>query len=129
MKTGDNILVYGTLKRGHGAFKTFMEGNSEFVRNDRISAKMYDLGAFPAIKTVAETKDDVVPFVSEGPTINGEVFRITDDALPGRLDRYEGYPGFYDRREFETESGERVWAYVFRNDPDERLLVASGNWE
>ena len=129
MKTGDNILVYGTLKQGHGAYKGFMEGRTEFIRNDRISAKMYDLGAFPAIKIVAETKDPVVPFVSEGPTIRGEVYRITDDELPGRLDGYEGYPDYYDRREFETESGEKVWAYVFRKDPDERLLVASGNWD
>jgi gamma-glutamylcyclotransferase (GGCT)/AIG2-like uncharacterized protein YtfP len=133
MQVGDNILVYGTLKSGHGANRCYMQGKSEFIRNDRISAKMYDLGAFPAIKAVAPKgtewgQDTPVPFMSDGPTVVGEVYRVTDETLPGRLDNYEGYPDFYDRREFETESGEKVWAYTFRKDPDERLLVPSGNW-
>lgn len=129
MNAGDTVFVYGTLKDGYGANKHFMQGKSEFIQNDRISAKLFDLGAFPAIKTVAETKDPVVPFISEGPTVQGELYRITDDSLPGRLDSYEGYPDFYDRREFETESGQRCWAYVMKKDLDDRLLVASGRWE
>ena len=132
MKTGENVFVYGTLKSGHGANKWFMQGRSEFVRNDRISAKLFDLGAFPAIKTLAKAEewgaDSTVPFISEGPTVTGELYRITDDSLPGRLDSYEGYPDYYDRVEFKTEGGERAWAYVFKDDIDEKKLVGSGCW-
>lgn len=130
MRAGDNVFVYGTLKRGHGANGFLQNGNAEFVSETRISGTMYSLGGFPGLKTLAPPHDaeGSFPFISEGPTVVGELYRITDDRLPARLDRYEGYPHLYDRVTVECENGERAWTYVYNGDTHEERLVPTGEW-
>jgi gamma-glutamylcyclotransferase (GGCT)/AIG2-like uncharacterized protein YtfP len=134
MKVGENIFVYGTLKKGFGA-NPKMDGGSDFIQDDRISATMYSLGGFPGIKVVGEASKtgEPVPFVSEGPTVTGELYRITDEDLPHSLDRYEGYPFLYGRRRVVTASGNVTWVYEWNgeySDPAEKSerLVPTGTW-
>jgi gamma-glutamylcyclotransferase (GGCT)/AIG2-like uncharacterized protein YtfP len=126
VKVGDNVFVYGTLKAGHGA-NSFLQGRSEFVRADRVSGQIMSCGGFPGYRRVVE--GEPVPWVSEGPTVVGEVYRINDEKLPEMLDRYEGYPSLYGRIQIETESGETAWVYEYNGEFREDRLVPSGNWQ
>ena len=125
MKVGDLILVYGTLKAGHGA-NSVMQGRSEYVGEDRINGKMYSLGGFPGFKAVAEAG---ARFHPEEPAVTGEVYRITDEILPDMLDNYEGYPNYYGRSQYRTEEGRTVWVYEYNPDVHESLLIEDGVWE
>lgn len=128
MKVGENIFVYGTLKQGHGA-NSMLQNRSEFVGDTRISGKLYGLGGFPGLKTIVDERDDgIIPFVSEGPCVTGELYRITDEDLPFILDRYEGYPSLYSRRRVEAEDGNVTWVYEYNGDPRPDAIVPSGNW-
>jgi len=122
MKPGDNIFVYGTLKEGHGA-NSLLQGRANYVGETRISGKMYSLGGFPGIK---EANPE---FLSEGPTVRGELYRIEDERLPEMLDGYEGYPRLYDRTVVRCENGEEAWTYTYNGEPREEALVPTGCWE
>lgn len=63
---------------------------------------------------------------SAGSLCHGVLWRITDECLAS-LDRFEGYPDYYDRREVEIEyCGERItaWVYVMTGRPE---LVPPGD--
>lgn len=122
MKPGDKVFVYGTLRRGFGAHDLFMEG-TEFVGEDRISGTMYALGGFPGVRV-----GDATTFDTEGPKVVGEVYQINDDETPKRLDRYEGYPNLYGRKQVETESGELAWVYEINREQLPERIIPSGDW-
>lgn len=124
MKNGDLIFVYGTLRPGHGANRYFANGAGEHLGQDRITGEIYNLGWFPGVK-LGETNE----FTSEGPTVEGDVYRIADDSLPSRLDGYEGYPSLYNRRQVTTEQGRTVWVYEYNGSPREETRISSGKWE
>lgn len=119
MKTGDKIFVYGTLRPGRGAYKTFIEGRAEHVSTTRIRGRMYDLGSYPGVRLEYDEDD----------WVTGDLFTITDDKLPDMLDRYEGYPNYYDRRMVATEDGHDTWVYEFGVVPPAASLVSSGEWK
>jgi gamma-glutamylcyclotransferase (GGCT)/AIG2-like uncharacterized protein YtfP len=123
MKKGDKCFVYGTLRRGQGAHSMFMEGGTEFIGTDRISGTMYALGGFPGVRL-----GDATSFDTEGPKVVGEVFEITDDETPKALDRYEGYPNLYDRKQVQTENGETVWVYEINRPQMADRIIPSGDW-
>lgn len=124
MKKDDLLFVYGTLRVGQSADLSdgrYSDG-VEYVDSDVINGKIFDLGWFPGAK--------VTPghFDTGAPSIIGDVFRLTDDAIIPRLDGYEGYPNLYDRVQTETASGRHVWVYVYNaHIPEERQIV-SGDW-
>jgi gamma-glutamylaminecyclotransferase len=99
------LFVYGTLKRGcsnhhHLAGQKFVS-----AARTRPGYRLYDLGGYPAIVTVADDRDGVV----------GEVWSVDDDALR-RLDVFEGvHEGLY-RREplplLEPFADQSIDAYV-----------------
>jgi gamma-glutamylcyclotransferase (GGCT)/AIG2-like uncharacterized protein YtfP len=122
VKVGDKVFVYGTLKRGHGA-NDYMNRGSKFVGEDRISAEMFSLGGFPGIRVAADE------FSSEAPTVRGELYEVEKEDLPPLLDRYEGYPRLYDRKQVTTETGELAWVYEINNPPSRDYLIPSGVWE
>jgi gamma-glutamylcyclotransferase (GGCT)/AIG2-like uncharacterized protein YtfP len=112
-QTGGFVFVYGTLKRGHGNHR-LMTGT--FLGEDRISGKLYDLGAYPAVGRA----DGVV---------HGEVYLVDGDTM-ARLDRLEGIPHLYQRVRVWTWTGIHAWVYMMA---PERLrkerAIASGRWE
>lgn len=123
MKKGDKVFVYGTLRQGFGAYSMFMANGTEFVGSDRISGTMYTLGGFPGVRL-----GDATSFDTEGPKVLGEVYTVTDDNVPDRLDRYEGYPYLYDRKQVQTENGELAWVYEINRDQPADRIVHSGDW-
>ena len=92
------VFVYGTLKRGHGNHKRLLAGRSIYVCDDVIDGVLYDLGHFPAVQE------------GEG-IVHGEIYMVGPKTLRD-LDRLEGHPTFYRRREVTTKlQGHDVWAY------------------
>ena len=122
MRVGDKIFVYGTLRPGEVS-NQYMKGRATHLGTTRISAEMFDLGWFPGVKVVSEE------FNANGPTVEGDLYEIEDPDLPGDLDRYEGYPSLYGRREITTENGVRTFVYEYNGKPGRELLVESGKWE
>lgn len=123
MKVGDNIFVYGTLRRGKGA-DGYLKGRTNPIGITNISGVMYHLGGFPGVKVLG--KGDYVKGVG---TVEGELHEITDETLPEILDRYEGYPHLYGRREVETECGRRTWVYEINSPQPAERIIPSGKWE
>ena len=112
------VFVYGTLKRGFG--NSVLLNEAEFVQEAVTSPEftMRSLGFFPGVQLVGETP------------ISGEIYKVTDLELK-RLDRLEGYPNFYNRKQIEIPGVDvRPWMYYL---PEEEYLkndvLPSGIWE
>lgn len=89
------IFVYGTLKQRHGNHGVL--GNSVFLGEAVTVSKefnMYD-GGFPF---VTDFKNDV----DKLGCIVGELYETSDKRILSNLDRLEGYPYLYDKREIDV---------------------------
>jgi gamma-glutamylcyclotransferase (GGCT)/AIG2-like uncharacterized protein YtfP len=117
-ETPQRVFVYGTLKKGFGAHKHYLEGCKELGVAE-ISGIMFHLGGCPAIN-LAE------PF-SE---IHGEVYEVKwDDIL--NMDGLEGVAhGFYSRIETRVKPHGTIWTYVFTSQraSKETWVIPSGIW-
>ena len=112
--TGMKFFCYGTLKSG-GHFHHYLKG-CPFVGNAKIRGTMFSLGDFPAVVLVGTTD------------IHGEVYEIDGDVLE-KLDRLEGYPGFYDRQVMHTSLGDAVvYFHQWDGSMDNCPVVRNGNW-
>ncbi len=114
------IAVYGSLLsdlHNHGLLK---EG--KLIDIGYIKGTLYSLGSFPGLKLQGNTPVKV------------EVYEV-DNATLARLDRLEGHPTFYTRKDAEAIVGENQdqsmevmvyeWQGTVRNQP----LVESGDWK
>lgn len=115
------VFTYGSLKRGFQNH-SFLEGSrfvAEATSADR-SYYMWSGGYFPFAAECAS-----------GAAVRGEVFEV-DEATLARLDRLEGHPQFYCRRErkFDCDDGvERTaWVYLIPDDqvPPSTFLAEDG---
>lgn len=109
-----NVLVYGSLRNGkhnHG-----MLYGSKFLEEGTVDGfSMFSLGSFPFITP------------SEG-TIVVEAYEVDDDTFE-RLDRLEGYPNFYNRKDVVMSTGLRGWIYYMDSKYREGAPhVTSGDW-
>lgn len=125
MQKGDLVFVYGTLRHGESADISKKFEGIVPVGVDRINGQIFDVGWYPGLKPVSEDFD----FLTGEPKVTGEVYIIPDEKAVSRLDEYEGYPALYGRREFETESGKTVWAYVYNRPVQYHDIVVSGDWK
>lgn len=106
------VAVYGSLKKN--CTNHSLLACTKFIGTDIIpNWDMYSFGYFPCI----------IP--GDG-KIFTEIYEITDLDLK-RLDRLEGYPSFYDRKEVDTEFG-KAWIYYHHQLHDNLPKVKSGNW-
>jgi len=121
VKKGDLIFVYGTLRPGQSA-ASFMEGKAKHMGTTRIPARLYNLGWFPGIKTVAPGDP------ADSDMVTGDLFRIKDPSLVAELDSYEGYPNLYDRVVVPTEDGKQTWVYEYNHPVSEDQRISSGDW-
>ena len=117
MDTIDHIFVYGTLRRGQGACKTFgLEEHGEFVGTFKADGwGMYTLGGFPGVRA------------EEGQSIIGDIFKVNDPKLMDHLDRYEGEGSLYFRKVTEV-NGIKCWIYEYGRQLNETYRINSGNW-
>lgn len=116
----NKVAVYGSLRKGLGnhALLAHVKSFEEGVTEEQF--KMYSLGGFPAITE------------EEGAGVVVEVYDV-DDATMRRLDRLEGYPSFYDRKEVTVElsSGGSVksWIYFMHESPTYNSgIVENNDW-
>ena len=114
-KVGDLVFVYGTLRPGCRAYY-MLEGRTELIGRSTVgNAALYSLGAFPGLK------------LDENSTVTGALLKVTDESVFARLDQYEGYPHFYDRKLLDTPEGP-AWTYVFQGDVKDEDKIMSGDW-
>lgn len=133
MKVGDQIFVYGTLRRNERAslHSDFYNYGVTFLGNDRINGNLYHLGSFPGLKEAQPNLDD---FDGGLPIVVGESFRIRDASIIAHLDAYEGYradaptTGLYDRCQVYSEAGRHVWVYIFNGMVIPEQHIKSGDW-
>jgi len=96
----DKVFVYGTLKTG-GAIRGLDGQKGAKLVGDAVTTdarySLFDLGSFPAVGLKGDNK------------IKGEVWEV-DEEVFASLDRIEGYPDFYDRKQVSTNKG-KVWMY------------------
>lgn len=109
-----NVFVYGTLRKGatRSADRHF---GAEFVKQDRIRAKMYDLGWYPGII-----------LDPHGEHIVGDLFEVDQTQLEA-LDAYEGCPTLYQRRRIETESGMECFVYEYNGSVNKNEWIGPQN--
>jgi gamma-glutamylcyclotransferase (GGCT)/AIG2-like uncharacterized protein YtfP len=106
------IAVYGSLKKGFHNHALLERNGATKVSTERINGFiMHSMGFFPAI----------VPGDGE---VTVEVYEAPDSAMPS-LDRLEGYPSLYDRKEVSTSVGP-AWIYFMQNN--EGPIVQGGCW-
>jgi gamma-glutamylcyclotransferase (GGCT)/AIG2-like uncharacterized protein YtfP len=111
------VFVYGTLLTGE--YNNYWLNTAEKVCDQVIEGFwMVNLGSFPAC----------IPVENDKGTILGEVWKV-DDKTFARLDRLEGYPHFYDRKEVETSAG-KAWIYCITDDKMNGVqVITSGSWK
>lgn len=118
------IFVYGTLRKGYW--------NHKFIENSTFLGKGYTVSDKFVMRAVSYpfVSDAVGNDIRNSTKIFGELYAVTD-AVFKDLDRLEGYPRFYDRRQVEVEirgnGTEVAWMYI-NNKPSGRI-IASGNYE
>jgi len=108
------VFVYGTLKKGFG--NHFLLKDSQFIKVDKVSGLMYNIGPFPG----------AVPAKGDNP-LHGEIYEIDETTLQ-RLDRLEGVPHLYRRETEKTSSGEEVFIYWFNGHTEGRPIFG-GIWK
>jgi gamma-glutamylcyclotransferase (GGCT)/AIG2-like uncharacterized protein YtfP len=120
---GELLFVYGSLRRGERADLS-NNMRASFICPDRINGLLYSVSWFPGLKEVP----DIPAFDYDAPSVVGDVFRLRDDTIIKQLDAYEGYPDLYERLQTVTESGRKVWVYVYNHGVHEDSRVKSGDW-
>ena len=94
------VFVYGTLKTGGAIRGLDGQPGAELV-GDAVTTdskySLFDLGSFPAVGIKGKNK------------IKGEVWEVEDNVLAA-LDRIEGYPDFYNRKQISSSKG-NTWIY------------------
>ena len=115
------VFVYGSLRKGFGNNR-LLQGQ-EFLRASATEDKflMYSMGGFPAVDTSVDSNQ-----------IQGELYEVNPEGM-ARLDRLEGYPSFYDRKEVKLATGETAWVY-FIDEFHKRYgsnyeTVENGDWK
>ncbi|HEX8071459.1 MAG TPA: gamma-glutamylcyclotransferase family protein [Pyrinomonadaceae bacterium] len=113
------VFVYGTLRRGGVRALPGLFPGAKFVGAARVSGRLYDLGAYPAL--LLEDSDS---------SVVGEVYEVDDEILHG-LDEYEATAD-YRRQQVEVSLGQRAQTcWVYAPDPESyprRGLIKSGDW-
>ena len=130
----DSMFVYGTLRKQE--FREHeMNKISLGLKNIDIRAKMYDIGAFPAITLEDGTVYGEIHKIKENPTSI-----VTLDGIEGFENDIEGFKkeieGFkkYGKSSMYLRvlinSGEGIcWTYVWNDTTENYKTIQSGNWK
>jgi len=111
------IFVYGTLLQGESN-SSLLRG-AEYVGTSQTKPEyeLIDFGPYPAMIPGGNT------------AVTGEIY-LVDNYQMARIDRLEGYPGFYNRQIIELEDGKRVYVYLLTRAQVTGLpTIASGDWQ
>ena len=115
----DSMFVYGTLRKQECREKIMNEISLD-SKNITIKAKMYDIGAFPAIT------------LEEG-IVCGEIHKIKEE--PNSFETLDCVEGFteYDKsslyhRILINSSQGICWTYVWNDSTENYKIIQNGNW-
>ena len=115
----DSMFVYGTLRKQESR-EQIMNKISLGSKNITVNAKMYNIGAFPAI-------------VLEEGTVYGEIHKIRDESSSFHIiDCVEGFTEYnesslYYRILINSSQG-ICWTYVWNDTTDSYKIIQSGDW-
>jgi len=115
------IGVYGTLKRGQRANGMLASGTFIGEFKVEIPFQMFNLGSFPALVAAEENHP-----------ITLEVYEVKDEQTLHSLDRYEGFPGLYQKSNIPVitfDGTMDVTIYTMKDKAYHAELMESGNWE
>ncbi|MBI2388662.1 MAG: gamma-glutamylcyclotransferase [Deltaproteobacteria bacterium] len=109
-------FVYGTLLRGESNHRLLQSARLVSIAITAPRYLLVDLGAFPAMLDSGRT------------AVRGEVFAC-DAATLAALDRLEGHPRFYERRDVVLARGPAGAQAYFLNEPRAGAqAIRSGDW-
>jgi gamma-glutamylaminecyclotransferase len=97
------IFVYGSLKSGKSHNHLLSESEYLYTKQTKNNYGLYVNTWFPALFENIYTR----------PTI-GEIYEIDEKTLD-RLDRFEGHPTLFKRKEIQLENDETVWCYFYQD--------------
>ena len=110
------IFVYGTLRNGHSNHHLLKEAYCHGIGGTEASYAMYLISGYPYV-TSSEARYPII----------GELYAVDDDTLQ-TLDRMEGHPRYYERRETAVMvSGAHHVAWMYFRDP-QGVLMQSGDY-
>jgi len=116
MKPKHLVFVYGTLRKGHCNHHLLKEACCHGVGSSEACYAMYLKNGYPYI-TSSEARYQIV----------GELYSVEYDTLVA-LDKFEGHPRYYERREIPVIVGEkRCTAWIYFRDPP-GILMQSGDY-
>ena len=111
MEPKNLIFVYGTLRKGHCNHHLLKDAHCYGVGSSEASYAMYLKNGYPYI-TSSEARYPIV----------GELYSVDDDTL-AQLDKFEGHPRYYERREIPViMREERYDAWMYFRDPPGVLM-------
>ena len=116
MKEKIYLFAYGTLRRGlESPVKEAIERQLSYVGEGLVTARLYDLGAYPAAIKGSGTE-----------VVTGDVFDVTNvDTTFQLLDEYEGDEYIRELVDVKLKNGETVkaWIYWYNKDLDETMRI------
>jgi gamma-glutamylcyclotransferase (GGCT)/AIG2-like uncharacterized protein YtfP len=116
MESKHLIFVYGTLRLGHSNHHLLKDANSYGIGNTAEAYSMYLISGYPYV-TSFEPRYSIV----------GELYAINSGTL-SVLDKMEGHPRHYERREVSVIVGENQFtAWMYFKDPP-GVLVPNGDF-
>jgi gamma-glutamylaminecyclotransferase len=105
------IFVYGTLRQAHSNHLLLGDAYCFGVGRTRDKYAMYVTGAYPFVTST----EACYPII-------GELYAVDDDTLD-ILDKMEGHPRYYTRREIILDiEGVEYIAWMYFRDPPGRLM-------
>ena len=126
----DYLFVYGTLRQNakHPMHQQLAK-HARFVAMARYQALLYQVSYYPGAVPSSDVADQVI----------GELYQLMQpEVLLPVLDNYEECgPGFALPQEYRRElqqvtlengSSVTVWVYVYNRNPDELILIQSGDF-
>jgi len=110
------VFVYGTLRRVHGNHHLLEGAHCYGVGATKANYAMYMVSGYPYV-TSTEERNPII----------GELYAIDDETLD-KLDKMEGHPRYYTRREIiVVVEGVEYTAWMYFRDPY-GTLIPSGDF-
>ena len=116
------VAVYGSLRKGLHNHSVMERAEGKHLVDTKTSfpANLRSYGSYPYVHTER---------VQPAEPISVEIYEVNDFGLRV-LDSLEGYPSFYDRREFTFKDGTTAWMYFINNESNDHYdLVEDGDWK
>ena len=116
MESKHLVFVYGTLRSDHSNHHLLKDANCHGVGNTVDEYSMYIISGYPYV-TSSEPRYSIV----------GELYGVDDSTL-SILDKMEGHPRHYERREILVNVGEKQYtAWMYFKDPP-GVLMQNGDF-